>query len=219
MGQTERRASLASGPGAPRRDGSVQQRAAGTRGPTSTSTSRVGDSRTSAGRTSASRVGGQAEAEPTQARLTRSEPTARAHREAAAAPATAGQRAEGRGQADMEVSLSRGRAKWTPCLDVLLAWRVVSILCCSSDSPLVPGSAREVKGGCSLDLSEHLGRLAAAENRTKWVGPAGSGGVRVRATRGQTDIRGLVTAGRAVRLERSAGLKVELDLGFVSSCS
>jgi hypothetical protein len=35
------------------------------------------------------------------------------------------------------------------------------------------------------------------------LGPAGTGvGVRVRATRGQTDMRGLVTAGRAVRLER-----------------
>ena len=36
-----------------------------------------------------------------------------------------------------------------------------------------------------------------------------NGRERVLATRGQTDIRGLVAAGRAIRLEASAGLKVE----------
>ena len=36
-----------------------------------------------------------------------------------------------------------------------------------------------------------------------------NGRERVLATRGQTDIRGLVTAGRAVRLEASAGLRGE----------
>ena len=51
----------------------------------------------------------------------------------------------------------------------------------------MPGSAGEVKGGCSLDLSEHLGRLAAAENRTKWVG-------------GRPVVAACVSGRRAVRL-------------------
>src|SRR5215212_7560981 len=38
-------------------------------------------------------------------------------------------------------------------------------------------------------------------------------GQRVVATRGQTDMRGLVTAGRAVRLERSAALESNVTTG------
>ena len=79
----------------------------------------------------------------------------------------------------------------------------------------MPWSAAAVKGVVSLDRGEHRGMLGGGGDQARVCGgrPVG-GGVRVRATRGQTDIRGLVTAGRAVRLERSAGLKVERGFGF-----
>jgi len=61
----------------------------------------------------------------------------------------------------------------------------------------VPWSAAAVKGVVSLDRGEHRGMLGGGGDQARVCGgrPVG-GGVRVRATRGQTDIRGLVTAGR-----------------------
>ena len=54
--------------------------------------------------------------------------------------------------------------------------------------------------------------LGGGGDRGTKQGPAGTSvGVRVRTTRGQTDMRGLVTAGRAVRLERPLVSKVERD--------
>ena len=73
MGQEERRSRLAPRPHPRSRAGPVHQRPAGTRSPTSTSrtsTSRTGPSRVCSSRTGGSRVAGQANAEPTQARLT-----------------------------------------------------------------------------------------------------------------------------------------------------
>jgi hypothetical protein len=64
--------------------------------------------------------------------------------------------------------------------------------------PATDMEARLSRGG-SADFVVSVGAGAVVQV----VRPAGiSGGVRVRATRGQTDMRGLVTAGRAVRLER-----------------
>jgi hypothetical protein len=70
-----------------------------------------------------------------------------------------------------------------------------------------------VKGAVSLDRGEQCGRLGRAGKRGGR--PVAVGGVRVMATRGHADMPGLVTAGRAVRLERAAGLNVERGLGFV----
>ncbi len=62
-------------------------------------------------------------------------------------------------------------------------------------------------------------RLRRRESGVRQGGRPAAGDVRVMATRGQTDIRGLATAGRAVRLDCSAGLKVERGLRISPGCS
>jgi len=104
----------------------------------------------------------------------------------------------------MEVGLVKGRARLRPATSARAIW---SFFSCSPVSRAVPWSAAAVKGAVSLDRGEHRGMLGGGGDQDEACrGRPVAGDVRVRATRGQTDIRGLVTAGRAVRLEHSAGL-------------
>lgn len=72
---------------------------------------------------------------------------------------------------------------------------VLIIFFCSPVSLRVLWSGAAVKGVVSLDRGEHRGMLGGGGDQARVCGgrPVG-GGVRVRATRGQTDMRGLVTA-------------------------
>ena len=79
-----------------------------------------------------------------------------------------------------------------------------------------PARARSPTPGPAVvtpaSAAQLIWRLICQGSARKWrqvidlarlrVGPAGASWACVRATRGQTDMRGLVTAGRAVRLER-----------------
>ncbi len=99
----------------------------------------------------------------------------------------------------MEVLVVKGRGWWNVpaggCRGVLIIFFLLP------GRRWWSGSAAVVKGGVSLDHGEHPDRLAGAGDQEGGGRPV-AGDVRVMATRGQTDMRGLVTAGRAVRLER-----------------
>ncbi len=79
----------------------------------------------------------------------------------------------------------------------------------------VPGDGQPLGlvAGIAYPSDRPPARTNSALRVARWVTTVGGGG-RVRARRGQTDIRGLVIAGRAVRLERSAGLKWSVTWDF-----
>jgi len=105
------------------------------------------------------------------------------------------------------ITSNREPAEWIPLMaDTLLAQSAVDRL---SNELVVEGESyrrRQRPGTAHMEAEPVKGRACLAlvgSSRALFgrVGPAGSvGDVRVRATRGQTHMRGLGTAGRAVRL-------------------